>query len=99
MQPLFTHTLSGRTRGRGSHELTYLGSDLLLHYERATGGYELLLFTRCGSSAGGSSAAGNATSARCGISAPVATGTLPAGAHHSYLSGGYFNSNTRDLIC
>ena len=81
-KPLFTHTLSGRGRGKGSHELTYLGSDLLLHYERATGRYELLTFTRCGGGAseadGGNATAmpvtgdGNATQPRCGIaSSPV----------------------------
>ena len=102
-KPLFTHTLSGRGRGKGSHELTYLGSDLLLHYERATGRYELLTFTRCGGGAseadGGNATAmpvtgdGNATQPRCGIaSSPVAHGSLPAGAYHSYLGGGYVMS-------
>ena len=80
-----------------------LGSDLLLHYERATGRYELLTFTRCGGGAseadGGNATAmpvtgdGNATQPRCGIaSSPVAHGSLPAGAYHSYLGGGYVMS-------
>ena len=61
---------------------TYLGQDLLLHYERSSGEYALLTFSRsCG---------GNATEAippRCGLSTPLVKGRLPPGAYHTYLGG------------
>ena len=80
--PLFTATLDGSDGTGGPHELTYLGQDLLLHYERSSGDYALLTFSRsCG---------GNATEAippRCGLSTPLVKGRLPPGAYHTYLGG------------
>ena len=88
--PLFTAALEGRGPG---HELTYLGQDLLLHYERSTGRYALLTFRR-GCDAPSAAADANATARaslapRCALSAPLSRGKLPVGAYHSYLGGDY----------
>ena len=81
--PLFTATLDGHGSG---HELTYLGQDLLLHYERSTGAYAFRSFTR---DCGGKNESSTGEAPRCGLSAPLATGSLPLGAHHSYLGSGH----------
>ena len=84
--PLFTHQLSAGAHAL--HELTYLGSDLLLHYERNSGRYALLSFTRCPPM--GANGSVDASAPRCAISDnPLASGTLVAGAIHTYLADGY----------
>ena len=86
------HPQSG---GHTLHQVVYLGSDLLLHYERNSGRYALLSFMRCRPADGSAdSALTNATvdapAPRCAISTtPLASGTLKPGAIHSYLGDGY----------
>ena len=88
--PLFQHQLTapGGAAALGAnsiHELSYLGGDLLLHYERGSGHYAILAFSRC-APPNGTVAKGGAP--RCGVApTPLATGTLPSGAHHTYLGG------------
>eukprot|EP00900_Chrysochromulina_parva_P023956 jgi/Chrpa1/6194/Chrysochromulina_OHIO_Genome00017434-RA len=82
--PLFEHTLAPLQPGHAAiHELTYLGRELLLHYDRTSGRYAVLRFEGCALNATG------ALPRRCALSAPLARGTLPAGAQHTYLGSGW----------
>ena len=74
--PLRASVLPGHAPGR-VHELTYLGQELLLHYERSRGRYSLLNFSRCSHD--------GATDHDCALSAPLANGSLAPGAYHAYL--------------
>ncbi len=77
-------SFSAALAGRGEHSVVYLGRELLLHYERLSGRYSLLRFTRCANGTATAPPLPNAPPLRCGLSAPLAEGTLAAGAYHTY---------------
>ncbi|KOO29832.1 hypothetical protein Ctob_011283 [Chrysochromulina tobinii] len=77
--PLFEHTLAPLQPGHAAiHELTYLGRELLLHYDRTSGRYEVLRIRRAAEpSPTGARANGTASAANGGAAVGIQLERLP----------------------